>query len=184
MEVFGGSSDGLRRGKGDDKANAFQLEELSRALRSMAALTTQRGSTGFQLGSVMRAPELHGSDICKASGLEVEAVHSEAESLAFSPEADEDGMERSGLPVMWEVSRNAGGVRHLEWEGADKACGTAREEREAAWEASLPCQGQGNCGGLHFLAWRWDCDPQSFLPAPGQKKFLFKFFFAETHILV
>lgn len=84
---------------------------------------------------------------------------------------------------MWEVSRNAKGVRHLEWEGADKACRTAREEREAVWEALLPCQGQGNCGGLQFLAWRWDCEPQSLLPSSGQEKFLLNFF-AETHILV
>lgn len=93
------------------------------------------GTTGFQLGSVMRALELHGSDICKASGPEVEAVHSEGESLAFSPEADEDSMERSGLPVTWEVSRNAGGVRHLEWEGADKPAG-------------LPGRSRGSVGGF------------------------------------
>jgi len=97
------------------------------------------------------------------------------ESLAFPPGADEDSAERSGSPVTWEVSRNAGGVRRLEWEGADKACGTAREEQEAAWEASLPHQGQGNCAGLHFSAWRWGCEPQSFLLSSGQKRFLFNF---------
>lgn len=31
-------------------------------------------------------------------------------------------MERPRLPVVWEVRRNAGGVRPLEWEGADGAC--------------------------------------------------------------
>lgn len=62
--------------------------------------------------------ELHSLDICKASG-QVESVLSEGERrvLPFPWGADEDSVKRSGLPVMWEVSRNARGVRHLEWEG-------------------------------------------------------------------
>lgn len=39
---MGGSSGGQRREKGD-KANAFQLEELGRALCALAALSTQHG---------------------------------------------------------------------------------------------------------------------------------------------
>lgn len=37
---------------------------------------------------------------------------------------------------MWEVSRNARGVRHLEWEGANKAVG-------------LPGRGTKECRRLH-----------------------------------
>lgn len=69
---------------------------------------------GFRLGSVMHVLELHGLALCKASGPKTEAVPSEGETLAFPQGADEDNTERSGLPVMWEVDRNARGVRHLE----------------------------------------------------------------------
>lgn len=62
-------------------------------------------STSFQPGSIY-ALELHSLGICSPLRLKG---------------ANEDSMERSGSPVMWEVSRNARGVRHLEWEGADKA---------------------------------------------------------------
>lgn len=62
-------------------------------------------STSFQPGSVICALELHSLGICSSLGLKG---------------ANENSMERSGSPVMWEVSRNARGVRHLEWEGADK----------------------------------------------------------------
>lgn len=47
--IFGQSSDGQRREKGD-KGNAFQLEELSRALCALAALNTQRGDNGLSTG--------------------------------------------------------------------------------------------------------------------------------------
>lgn len=65
--------------------------------------------------------------------------------------------------------------------GEIKPMGQSWKEQEAVWEALLPCQGQGNCGGLQFSAWRWNCKPQYFLPSSGPKKFIF---FSETHILV
>lgn len=171
---FFGSSDGQRREKGD-KANAFQLEELSRALCSLAALSTQHGDNKLstrQCHVCPGAPQLgHLQNLGTRGGSS--AFWRGKESLAFPPGADEDRAERSGSPVTWEASRNAGEVRHLEWEGADKARRIAREEQEAVWEVSLPCQGQGNCGGLQFLAWRWDWEPQSFLPSAGQKKVSF-----------
>lgn len=144
------------------------------------------GTTGFQPGSVMCVLELQGSGFGKPQDQRWRLRFLKGRVLPFPPGADEDSAERPGSPVTWEVSRNARGVRHLEWEGADKACGIAREEREAVWEASLPPRGQGNCGGLQFSAWRWNQEPQSFLPSSGQKKnsFQFFFFFAEIHILV
>lgn len=60
----------------------------------------------FEQAGVICALELHSLGICSPLGLKG---------------ANEDSMERSGSPIMWEGSRNARGVRHLEWEGADKA---------------------------------------------------------------
>lgn len=113
-------------------------------------------ATGFWLGAVMCVLELHGWGVGKPQDQRWRLCFFDGERrvLPFPLGADEDSAERSGSPVTWEVSRNARGVRHLEWEGADKARGIAREEREAVWEASLPPQGQGNCRGFQFSAWR------------------------------
>lgn len=51
------------------------------------------GTTGFHLGSVTHALELQSLDVCKALGLEVEAVLSEGEGRI--------------LPVPWEQMRTA-----------------------------------------------------------------------------
>lgn len=161
-------------------ASALQLEELRTVLCALASLSTQRGDNRLSTGQCCTctgAPEL-GCLQSLGTGGGGCAFWRGKENPAFPLGADEDSMEWSGLPVTWEVSRNAGGVRRLEWEGADKGCRTAQEEREAAWEALLPCQGQGNCGGLQLSAWRWDCEPQPFFAFfTPKKRFGVIFFF-------
>lgn len=83
-DFSGKSSDGQRKEKVEE-ANAFQLEELSRALCAPAAQKTERRDNRLSSDQLCDL-ELHISDIHKALGLKAAAVLSEGERrlLPFS----------------------------------------------------------------------------------------------------